>query len=177
MTFNLSNHYKELFILVGNENRRLGELMNLFDEFSSIIKQFNSYSVSYAVIGGIAMAFHDEPRFTKDIDFLILPEEREKILQILEGLGYFESAEPWTFRNSQLTLHRFMKIAGEDHLVVDILYGSETRCREIVERAIIQDSSYGAVRVASRNDLIWLKQRRGSDQDQVDIRKLKSDQN
>jgi hypothetical protein len=151
--------------------------MHLFDEFSSIIKQFNSHGVIYVVIGGIAMAFHDEPRFTKDMDFLILPEEREKIRQILEELDYFESAEPWTFRNSQLTLNRFMKIEGEDHLIADILYSPETKFREIIEKAIIQDSSYGSVRIASRNDLIWLKQRRGSDQDQVDIRKLQSDKN
>lgn len=151
--------------------------MNLFDEFSSIIKQFNRHGVSYAVIGGIAMAFHAEPRFTKDIDLLILPDKINEIGKFLEELGYFESAEPWTFRNSQLTLHRFMKIEGEDHLVVDILYGAETRCQEIVERAIVQDSSYGTVRIASRNDLIWLKQKRGSDQDQVDIRKLQNDQN
>jgi len=123
------------------------------------------------------MAFHDEPRFTKDIDFLVLPEERDTIKKILEDLDYSESAEPWTFRNSQLTLHRYMKIEGEDHLVVDILYGSETQYRKIIERAIIQDSSYGSVRIASRNDLIWLKQRRGSDQDQVDIRKLQNEQN
>jgi len=46
--------------------------MNLFEDFSSIIKQFNKNGISYALIGGIALAFHDEPRFTKDIDFLII---------------------------------------------------------------------------------------------------------
>ena len=151
--------------------------MNLFDEFSYIIQQLQKHSISYAVIGGIAMAFHDEPRFTKDIDLLILPEELEKIGQILKDIGYFESAEPLAFRNSQLTMDRFMKVEGEDYLVVDILYGSESKYLEIVKHALIQDSSYGPVRIATKEGIIWLKQQRGSDQDKVDIRRLQNDQN
>ena len=151
--------------------------MKLFDEFASIILQFNEHGISYAVIGGIAMAFHDEPRFTKDIDFLILQEEIEKIKLILEKLGYFQSAEPWTFSNTQLTLCRFMKVEGEEHLIVDILFGKEPEYRNIVKQAIDQDSSYGSIRIAARNDIIWLKQMRGSDQDRVDIRKLQHDPN
>lgn len=151
--------------------------MNLYDEFIHIVQQFQNNGISYALIGGIAMAFHDVPRFTKDIDFLALPEELDEISKILESLGYFSSAEPWTFRNGQLTLHRFIKAEGEEHLIVDILSGSEKIYRSIIEQAITQDSSFGTVRIASKEDLIRLKDMRGSDQDLVDIRKLQNDQN
>ena len=42
--------------------------MNLFDEFSAIVKAFQKKKMRFAVVGGLAMAFYDEPRFTRDID-------------------------------------------------------------------------------------------------------------
>jgi hypothetical protein len=59
--------------------------MNLFDEFFKIVESFEKMDLKYAVIGGIAMGFHDQPRFTKDIDILVLPEDLEKITTIFEG--------------------------------------------------------------------------------------------
>lgn len=35
--------------------------MNLYDEFSAIVKAFQKKKVRFAVVGGLAMAFHDEP--------------------------------------------------------------------------------------------------------------------
>jgi hypothetical protein len=37
--------------------------MELYDEFFQLIQALNDAGVTYAVVGGIAMAFHDEPRF------------------------------------------------------------------------------------------------------------------
>jgi hypothetical protein len=42
--------------------------MNLFDEFFQIVERFEKSDLQYAVVGGIAMAFHDQPRFTKEND-------------------------------------------------------------------------------------------------------------
>jgi len=39
-------------------------------------------------------------------------------------------------------------------------------------KALDAESEYGTVRVASVEDLIWMKRKRNSDQDQVDIRML-----
>ena len=71
------------------------------------------------------MAFHDQPRFTKDIDILALPEDLKIIKKAFEELGYFESSSPWTFINTKITLYRFMKTENEDSLLVDILIGGE----------------------------------------------------
>jgi hypothetical protein len=150
--------------------------MELFDEFFRIVQEFQNRKISYAVVGGIAMAFHDRPRFTKDIDILIHPKDSEKVRTILEGLGYFASAEPWTFKKAKLTLHRFMKIEREDHLVVDVLLGRDDRHKEIIKNALLEKSSGGIVRIASREDIVWMKQCRDSDQDRVDIRKLQNEQ-
>ena len=147
--------------------------MNLFDEFFKIVESFEKMDLKYAVIGGIAMAFHDQPRFTKDIDILVLPEDLEKITTIFEEIGYFKSSAPWTFKNTNLTLHRFMKVEGEDFLVVDILVGNEEKHRNVVGNALEEKSEKGVVKIANKNDLIWLKKMRNSDQDKVDIKRLK----
>ena len=45
--------------------------MNVFYEFHKIAKALQKAQIPYALIGGVAMAFHTRPRFTKDIDILI----------------------------------------------------------------------------------------------------------
>jgi hypothetical protein len=150
--------------------------MNLLDEFIGIVKALGAAGIRYAVVGGVAMALHDRPRFTRDIDLLIHPDDAARAAAALEPLGYFEASEPWTFASTQLTLHRYVKTQGEDHLVVDILIGAQPRHSQILDAATDQPWSEGTVRVIRKEDLIWMKQQRGSDQDNVDIRKLEDDQ-
>lgn len=38
--------------------------MDLFEEFFAIIQALDGARIRCAVVGGLAMAFHDEPRFT-----------------------------------------------------------------------------------------------------------------
>lgn len=147
--------------------------MNLFDEFFKIVERFEKIDLQYAVVGGIAMAFHDQPRFTKDIDILVLPEDFKKITTVFEEIGYFESSTPWTFKNTNLTLHRFMKVEGEEFLVADILVGKEEKHKNVVKNALEEKTEKGVVKVANKKDLIWMKKMRNSDQDKVDIKGLK----
>jgi len=147
--------------------------MDLYSEFFSIIAEFKGENIKYAVVGGIAMAFHDIPRFTRDIDILALPEDIPRISNILSGLGYRESSEPWTFKKTKLTLYRFVKIKGREHMLVDVLAGEESRYKKIILKAIKAESKKGPVSIAARKDLIWMKRIRNSAQDKADIRRLK----
>ena len=74
--------------------------VNLYDEFFKIVNSFNLAGLKYVVVGGIAMAFHDTPRFTRDIDFLIYPEDLGKVKKLLMAQGYFESAQTRTFSSA-----------------------------------------------------------------------------
>ena len=150
--------------------------MNLLDEFFGIVKGLSAAGIRYAVVGGVAMALHNQPRFTRDIDLLIHPDDAARVAAALGPLGYFEASDPWTFANSQLTLRRYVKTEGEDHLVVDILIGAQPRHSQILDAATDQPWSEGIVKVIRKEDLIWMKQQRGSDQDNVDIGKLQDDQ-
>ncbi|MFW6140763.1 MAG: nucleotidyl transferase AbiEii/AbiGii toxin family protein [Acidobacteriota bacterium] len=90
--------------------------MNIFEEFPKLFSQFEKNKLKYALVGGVAMAFHDEPRFTKDIDILLFPEDIEKLKKILNKDGYLESTPPWTFKKINMTLHRFIKTADKEHM-------------------------------------------------------------
>lgn len=151
--------------------------MNLFDEFSSIIRKFQNSQIVYSVIGGVAMAFYDQPRFTRDMDFLVATDQMGKVKKLLGSIGYFESSDPLVFRNGSLILHRFMKVEGEDHIIVDILLSNEQRYEEILKNSLDEKWSKGMVRIASKEDIIWMKQQRNSEQDKVDIGRLINDKN
>ena len=125
------------------------------------------------------MAFYAEPRFTRDIDILVISDDLDKTKSILEKDGYFESTSPWTFRNVAIELHRFLKIpaASEDPMMIDLLVAKDEEARRIIENAVVAESEEGRVMLANREDLIWLKRKRDSKQDQADIEKLENETN
>jgi len=149
--------------------------MNVFEEFNHLVKELETRKVRYALVGGVAMAFYTEPRFTRDIDLLIDSEDYEKAKGILEKEGYFESASPWTFKRVPIELHRFLKVIDEDEMNIDILIAEIEEVRRIIRDSVEAESEEGRIKIASRKDLIWLKRMRDSKQDQVDIEKLEDE--
>ena len=51
--------------------------MELFREFFAVIEDLNDEGLAYSVVGGIALAFHSQPKFTRDIDILARPADLE----------------------------------------------------------------------------------------------------
>jgi hypothetical protein len=150
--------------------------MNVFEEFKGIILELEKQKVRYALVGGVAMAFYSEPRFTRDIDILVDIDDFEKAKGLLEKDGYFESASPRTFRNVAIELRRFLKIvAPEDEMMIDILIAKDEEVRRIIQNAVEAESEEGRVMLADKKDLIWLKRSRDSKQDQADIERLEND--
>jgi hypothetical protein len=66
-----------------------------------------------------------------------------------------------------------VRTQGEEFISVDILVGKKKQINAMVEKATEQPWSEGTVRVARKRDIISLKKGRGSDQDEVDIKRLK----
>lgn len=147
--------------------------MDFFKEFYSVIKNFNAKRVKYAVVGGIALSFYTEPRYTKDIDILTTPSQIDKIKQILFELDFDEASLSWTFQKTQIELFRFVKIEDEDYLPIDILVGMEDWHSEVILNAKKVKSINGHVKVISKENLIRMKSIRNSDQDRIDIKNLK----
>jgi len=153
--------------------------MELFREFFAVIEGLNQEGLAYSVVGGIALAFHSQPRFTRDIDILGKPTDLERYRSIFAKLGYAEAGKPWTFQQTNITLHRFGKRSlehDEELIVVDLLLGHEDRHAEIIKQSTLDESPAGKVSLATREDLIWMKRIRGSKQDAADIEKLEADE-
>ncbi len=53
--------------------------MNVFFEFHRILRELQRVKTPYALIGGVAMAYYADARFTKDIDLLVKPEDLDKL--------------------------------------------------------------------------------------------------
>ena len=151
--------------------------MNVFYEFHKIVQHLQADGTEYALVGGVAVAFHAQPRFTKDIDLLVRSCSLQRVASALKKEGYFQSSPPWTFPNSGLTLHRFMKVEDMDEMMVDVLVSDDPRHGEIIANAMEAESEgTGIVRVASKADLVWLKRQRNSMQDQADIARLRHEE-
>jgi len=151
--------------------------VNVFEEFKRLVTELQKLGVRYALVGGVAMAFYSEPRFTRDIDLLVDSDDFDKVKGFLEKDGYFESKSPWTFRKVAIELHRYLKIANaEDEMMIDILVARDEVVRKIIQNAVEAESEEGEVRIANKKDLIWLKRTRNSKQDQADIEKLENDE-
>lgn len=122
------------------------------------------------------MAFHDQARFTKDIDFLTDEKQLLEIERILKGQGYQVSDSMISFK-SGLNLKRFWKVEDGDEMIIDVLTGTTHRHAEIIENALEAHSKRtGIVRVATKEDLIWLKSQRNSALDKADIEHLENDE-
>lgn len=146
--------------------------MNLYDEFFSVISEFNRIGIRYAIVGGLALAFHGKPRFTRDIDVLLHHEDLSILRTTVEKLGYEETAQPWLLTNTTLTLHRFLKVEGEDELMIDVLLAHDSEHLRIIRDAVRAESAVGYVPVADRRDIIRMKMSRNSNQDRADISEL-----
>ncbi len=147
--------------------------MNVFYEFHKLAGQLEKAGIPYALIGGVAMAFHTRPRFTRDIDILVKKSGLAQISRILKQAGYRPSAPAWQFKRAKLTLLRFLKVEQEDEMVMDVLVAGSPKYEAIIDHADIAESdALGQVRVVNRKDLIWLKKTRGSKLDQADIESL-----
>jgi len=148
--------------------------MDLYSEFFSVIKLMNDNKIKYAVVGGIALSFYAEPRYTKDIDFLVLSENIDE-LKSLKDVGYIYESPAWDFKKTPVTLHRLSKIEGREAMTVDILVSDKKKYKNIIEDAVTEQTEFGEVRIVSREDLVWMKKIRNSKQDIADIEALLKD--
>ncbi len=64
--------------------------MTLHPDIREFIALCLSQKVEFLLVGGYALAFHGAPRFTEDIDLMVLvsPENADKLDQVLKDFGF-----------------------------------------------------------------------------------------
>jgi hypothetical protein len=129
-----------------------------------------NYKVHYALIGGMAISYRWQPRFTKDIDFLLhIPQlVLPKLLEDLERRG-FEFDTLATIR--EWTQHH-MVVLSFHGIRIDWLKPVIPAYSHIIDRATEETWLDQPIRIASAEGLILLKLLAYRPQDQVDIANL-----
>lgn len=152
-------------------------MIDLFQELRDVTAALQKKGIRYAIVGGLAYSALVRSRSTEDIDLLILPDDWERIKELLRGLGYEDLAGPMDFKN--IRIRRLVKLEEGDSLVLDFLFAESDRLIEGIDRGIRIGRGDYKYFVAPPDVIILLKQQRMSDIDKSDIeglRKLIEDQ-
>lgn len=150
--------------------------MKLKDELLRIARCFEDAKIDYAICGGLAVAVHGYPRFTKDIDFLILSEqlaqaksELAKIEYDLEsGLFYFNQGT-----STENRMYRTSRAFGSDLVTIYLLLVAPVFQGVWADRELIELDGQ-TVKVVSKAGLIRMKKASGRPQDLADITALRN---
>jgi Uncharacterised nucleotidyltransferase len=151
-------------------------LLDLVEEFRSILSALQAAEIDFAVCGGLAVAIHAHPRATLDIDLLLPRDQVERAREVTRQLGYQIETGAMTIRRDVIEIFRLSKPDPEtgDLLSLDLLVVTPELERVWRTRERV-DWEYGSVPVVSRAGLVTMKRLRGSGQDLDDIRMLEDD--
>ena len=70
----------------------------MYQDYKDLLSAFRAHGVKYLVVGGFAVIFHAQPRFTKDMDLFIKadPENARAIYDALAEFGIAQLPTPLT---------------------------------------------------------------------------------
>lgn len=137
-------------------------------------EDLDAIGAQWAVIGGLAVAFRTEPRFTKDVDLAVAvadDEEAEGIVNRLQVRGYaLTSLVEQDYVNRLATARLVRPKVGASSAFIDLLFANSGIEEEVVRRAdrleVLPDVF---MPVASIGHLIALKALAGRHQDLTDL--------
>ena len=147
--------------------------MDLYSELAAIVEALGRHELPYALCGGLAVALHGHPRFTKDVDLLVLDNHLAETKRVLAELGYVLEAEPMTFGTgmAERTVHRVSRVHEGDTLTVDLILLSGA-LRDVWEERVEFNWEGRIITAVSAAGLVRMKRIAGRPQDLVDIEAL-----
>lgn len=145
--------------------------MRIEKDFEELLELLNRNKVKYCIIGSFAVAFHAKPRYTKDIDLLIEPnnENAEKILTSLNDFG---------FGSLNLTIEDFNKEnkiiqLGFEPIRIDIVTSIQgCAFEEVWNNKIIGNYGKQKVNIIGFDNLLKNKQSVNRPLDKTDVQTL-----
>lgn len=145
---------------------------NLPQDFADFFKLLNKFEVRYLVVGSWAVAFHGQPRYTKDIDILIArsPENAKKIFLALQEFGFGNVG----ISEDDLLKPNYVIQLGFEPNRIDILTNIdaiEFEKAELNKQSVVIENI--TLPILAVEDLILAKQASARAQDLADIEKLK----
>jgi Nucleotidyl transferase AbiEii toxin, Type IV TA system len=148
-------------------------MIDIHDELRQLIAKLDEQNIEYALCGGMAMAVHQRPRFTIDIDLLIQEESLARTMDVARDLGYNIRGKDLSFANGAVEIRRVSKIDPDsgDLLTLDLLLVTP-EVRTAWDSRVQAEWEGGTLSVVSAAGLIAMKQLRRSGTDLDDIKAL-----
>lgn len=151
--------------------------MNVVDGLRRLARDLDSFGARWALIGGLAVSIHTEPRTTRDVDVAVAvssDREAEALVRSLFSLGYRLVAHLEQTERDRISMMRLLFPEGvAEDVIGDLLFASSGIEVELVEAAQTLEVQPGVeVKVSTVGDLIALKLLAFRLQDQVDLNRL-----
>jgi predicted nucleotidyltransferase len=146
--------------------------MKLHQDIHEFIELCLSRKVEFLLVGGYALAFHGAPRFTEDIDLMVLvsPENADKLYSVLADFGF---GEVGIIRDDFLHADQVIQL-GRAPNRIDILTGiSGVTWKEAWASRIQVNLDGIEIQVIGKQELIRNKQATGRIQDLADLARLR----
>lgn len=148
--------------------------MDLYQELFALTAALSAAGIPYAICGGLAVALHGYPRFTQDMDLLILPEDESRTLEVAEELGFIIRAgrlpigvgEP-----IEREIVRVSKVVNREIVTLDLLIVNAT-IQSAWDSRMDLELHGSRVSAVSRDGLKLLKILGGRRQDLLDLEQL-----
>ena len=147
--------------------------MPIHRDYKDLLSELNGASVRYLIVGAHALAFHTEPRYTKDLDVWIEPTPENAKLTY-DALARF-GAPLNEVKAEDLSTPGLVYQIGVEPVRVDILTSLTGIEFEGAYRHRAE-GTYGGVPISilSIEDMITNKQATGRPQDLVDVEHLRT---
>lgn len=147
--------------------------MDLHPDLTDLLRALADSGAEYLVVGGWAVGFHGEPRFTKDLDLFIGPSD-DNLRAVAHALGCFGAPASTIDALRQLGPEEFL-FFGHPPVRVDVLrridgvdFASAYARRDVVEWAGTPVSIIGF------DDLIAAKRAANRERDRRDVAMLEA---
>lgn len=124
-----------------------------FESLWEFHQLFERHGIGYAVIGGLAVQFWGEPRFTRDVDITLVspPEEFDRTVEILLGAFHSRIGDPAKFARE----NRILLLRAANGCEVDVSFGLPGYEEEMISRTVPYDlEAEKTVRFCGAEDLL-----------------------
>jgi len=148
--------------------------IDLYTEFYGLTDALTAAQVPYAVCGGVAVAIHGYPRFTRDIDLLILAEDEQRVRAVAASLQFVFEGGRMPVGSGGVThweIARVSKVTGNDLLMLDLLVVGP-QIQSVWDSRGVAEFNGRKIPVVSREGLRTLKLIAGRKQDLLDLELL-----
>lgn len=141
-------------------------------DYSDLLSIFNAFRVRYLLVGAYAVMHYTEPRFTRDIDLWIEPEE-ENSAKGFAALAEFGAPLRGVRREDFCDEDLVYQIGVAPNRIDIMMQVPGLRFRQAWERSV--ETHYGEepIRVLCLDDIIRAKEAAGREEDRIDLRRLR----